>query len=349
MLKLLSGTSIAVNALKLITFMKIRITQIITPSIPLAILLVASCFLLWISAFFDAHNTVLTFHQTLPVQYIQTLLQPNSLFSNLISFGLVLFNAFLLAQLNNKYTFIRTRTFLPILIFLLLLSSWQETHITNGSHITLTLIIVSLFYIFDMHRNRMAVEQAFMSTFFISLSSIIINPLIFLIPAFWIGFLQLKCLSFKTFTASLFGTITPWIFYFSIALYFQPSIHVLDFIQQNTISPLDIESLKLSNIIYIGALAISVIITLVGMFSLYNRDAIHTRNKLSFLLILLITVCAISLIFHNQVVSFFPLIALCIAILTSHPFTLKQNNFYSLLFIIFVIINIAHIISNHFI
>lgn len=326
--------------------MKIRITQIITPSIPLAILLVVTCFLLWISAYFGAYDATLTTSQTIAIKYIQTLL-PNTLLSNLICFGFSLLNAFLLTQLNNKFTFIRTRTFLPILIFLLLISSWHETHITYGSHLSLTLIIISFFYLFDMYRNNMAVEQAFMATFFISISSIIINPFIFLIPTFWIGFMQLKSFSFKTFTASLFGALTPWIFYFSIAYYIQPSLQVFDFIHQNTISPIDVNAYQLNNLIYIGALTILVIVALVGMFSIYNRDAIHTRNKLSFLFLLLITVCIIALVFQSQIESFFPLIALCIAILTAHSFTLKQNNFFGILFIVFVIINIGYIISNY--
>jgi len=329
--------------------MKVKLKQIITPTIPLAILLIVSCFLLWMSAYFGFRFATVSPVKSIAVGYLQSILIPNTLLSNLFSFSFAFINTFLITQLNNKFTLIRTRTFLPIFIFLLLLGSWNEAHIANGSHVALALFIIALFYIFGMNRNEKAVEQALMGSFLISLSSIIINPLIFLIPVIWIGFIMMQSFSLRTFLASIFGTITPWIFYLSILYYLNPTTHIFDFVKQNAISQFEISSYALPNLIYASLMAIIMVICLAGMFSSYSRDAIHTRSKLSFLVLTLFAVSILAIIFEQQSTSFLPFIALACAFLAAHPFTLKQNNFYGILFLVFIALNIIFIISKYLI
>ncbi|HEY5507814.1 MAG TPA: DUF6427 family protein [Paludibacter sp.] len=329
--------------------MKIKLKQLISPSIPLAVLLVVSCFLLWMSAYLGGRFATVPPVKSIAVCYLQSLLIPNTLLSNLLSLSFASLNAFLITQLNNKFTFIRTRTFLPIFIFLLLLGSWNETHIANGSHLALSLFILALFSIFGMYRNGRTVEQALMGSFLISLSSIIINPLIFLIPVCWIGFIILQSFSLRTFLASVFGAIIPWILYLSVVYYLHPTIQILDFAKQNVISGFDITTYALPNLIYASLLALIMIICLAGMFSSYSRDAIHTRSNLRFLVLILFAVTLLSIVFEQQSTSFLPFIALAFSFLAAHPFTLKQNNFFGILFFIFIALNIIFIISKYII
>jgi len=96
-------------------------------------------------------------------------------------------------------------------------------------------------------------------------------------------------------------------------------------------------------------MAVIMIICLVGMFSSYSRDAIQTRSKLSFLVLILFVVSILAIIFEQQSTSFLPFIALACAFLAAHPFTLKQNNFYGILFLIFIALNLIFIISKYLI
>jgi len=328
--------------------MRISLKNIIVPSIPLAVLLVVSCFVLWMSAFMGGHFATIPNQFTLSVQRLQSVFIPNTLLSNLICISFTLFNAFFIAQINNKFTIIRTRTFLPILIFLLLLSTWGETHVANGSHVALTLVILSLFKFFSMPRDRKASEEAFMGSFLISVSSLLVNPFIFIIPLCWIGFIMFQSFSLRTFLASIFGAITPWILYLSVRYLISPD---MDFREVFTAIPnFDLSTLSISliTLIYICSIILILIISIFGLLSLSNGDAIHTRNRLNFLIFLLITISILALLFRNQYVYFLPLIAMIYALLVSHPFTLKQNNFYGILFIIFIVINIAFIVSKYF-
>jgi hypothetical protein len=327
--------------------MRVSLKNIIAPSIPLAGLLVIACCGLWLSAFFGSRLALFPSQSSALIKGVQTIFIPNTLLSNLLSLTFTILNAFLLAQINNRFTIIRTRTFLPIVTFLILISTWNETHIVNGSHFALTLFILALFYFFSMSRNRNASEQAFMGSFLISASSILINPLIFLIPVCWIGFMMFQSFSLRTFLASVFGTLAPWILYLSVRYLLNPDF---DFLQAFVVVPsidLSFSAFALQDLIYSALTTIIMIICITGMYSLTHSDAIDTRNKLNFLVLLLISVSVLSFLYMNQFVSFLPIIALVYSLLISHPLTLKQNNFYGIIFLIFCFINIAYIISKY--
>lgn len=327
--------------------MRVSLKNIIVPSIPLAGLLVVVCCVLWLSAFFGARIITLSGQSTTLMHNVQTYVAPNTLTSTLLSLGFTLFNAFLLAQLNNRFTIIRTRTFLPLLVFMLLMSTWNETHTVNGSHIVLTLFIFSLFYFFSMVRNKSNSEQAFMGSFLISVGSILINPLIFIIPVCWIGFIMFQSLTLRTFLASIFGTLAPWILYLSALVLFNPSYN---FRQVFVIIPsidLTFSMSLLPRIIYIGLITVIMIISIINLYSLAHSDAIDTQNKLNFLVLLVIAFSVLSFLFMSQFVLFLPIIALVYSLLISHPLTLKQNNFTGILFLIFCVVNIAYVISKY--
>ena len=268
---------------------------------------------------------------------------------NIVSMGFTLLNAFLIAQINNRFTVIRTRTFLPILIFLLLMATWSQTHIAVSSHLAVTLFIFAIFYFFSMSRDRKASEQAFMGSFLISISSILINQLAFLIPVCWIGFIIFQSFSLRTFLASVFGALTPWILFLSASYLINPNVNFNQVFILNLNFESNFSAFSIAEIIYSVGISVIMIISIFGMYSISNSDAINTRNKLNFLVFLLISLSVLSFIFHNQFISFLPFIALVYAMLISHPLTLKQNNFYGILFIIFCLLNVSFVISKYFI
>ncbi|MDR3653928.1 MAG: hypothetical protein P4L34_13275 [Paludibacter sp.] len=316
----------------------------------MAILLVMATCGLWMMVFISERFSDFSNQDSTLLQGIQSVISPNSLLANLISISFTLLNAFLLAQINNRFTIIRSRTFLPILIFLILMSTWNRTHIAYGSQIALTLIILALFYFFSMSRDKKASEQAFMGSFLISICSIFFNPFIFIIPISWIGFMMFQSFSLRTFLASILGTLAPWVLYLSTRYLISP-----DFIFANAFKltipnySFSFSLFTLPEIIYTVSIIIIITISIFGLLSLTQGDAIHTRNKLNFLIFLLISLSILTVIFWNQFVSFLPIIALVYSMIISHPLTLKHNNFYGILFIIFCIINIGFLISTYFI
>ncbi|MDD4991202.1 MAG: hypothetical protein PHR83_03110 [Paludibacter sp.] len=326
--------------------MKVTLKNIIVPSIPLSVLLILSCVGLWVASDFGAQLAAAHSTQSTVVDSMLSFLSLSALLSSLISLGLTMLNVFLLSQVNNRFTIIRSRTFLPTIIFLILMSSLSETHLSNGSNLALTIVLLSLFYFFRMARDRNASEQAFMGSFLISLGSIIINPLIFIIPVCWIGFMMFQSFSLRTFLASIFGAVAPWIIFTAGEAILLGKIDIGNIFILNPVLEFNPAIIPLQGAIYFGTLLAIFIVCTIGMFSLSNSDAIHTRNKLNFMLLLIISLIILTVIFRSQFSSFLPIIVLIFSLLVSHPLTLKQNNFYGIIFLIFCAINIAYIISK---
>lgn len=327
--------------------MKVSIKNIILPSIPFAILLVFSCILIWISSYFS-NQLIVSTNQNVPVVGFESFFLLNSLLSNIIAFVFTLVNALLLAQINNRFTIIRTRTFLPLVVFLFLMSSWGHTHIVNGSHLALTFNTFALFYFFSMARDRNATEAAFMGTFLVSLSSLFVLPFFFLIPICWIGFLIFQSFSLRTFFASILGAFVPWILFLSGKYIIESELNIHEILQLQPNFGFSIAEIPQQILIYAIVFTCILVISIIGMYSLSNGDVIHTRNKLNFLVLLLFTLIVLSLIFRSQFSSFLPFIALVFSLIFSHPFSLRQNNFYAIIFFVFFVLNLSYVMYRFF-
>jgi hypothetical protein len=327
--------------------MRVSLKNVIVPSIPLAVLIIGFTVLVWLAGYFAVSLVPSNSGGTNLSENIQSIFLSNKVLSNIICLILSFLNAFLISQLNNRFTIIRTRTFLPVFIFLLLISTWNQTHLTISSHFALTLFILALFNFFNISRDKNASEQAFMASLLISASSLLINQFIFLIPVCWIGLIFFQSLSLRTFLASVFGTIAPWLIFLAISYFINPTINFVDFFPFNTNYQIDLPVFKINELVYAATMTLISIISIFGMYSISNRDATSTRNKLNFLVFLLVSLIIFSVIFQHQFRSFLPIIALVYALLFSHPLTLKQSNFYGILFTIFCVLNIAFVISKY--
>lgn len=325
---------------------KLSLKNIIAPPIPMAVLMVFGILLVWIAGFgYETKTSQVQFSSPMAVTLQQFVLS-NHFLANLISLVIVFFNAFLIAQLNNKFTIIRTRSFLPVLVFLMLIAAWSSIHTMICAHMALTFLLVSLFVFFDMYRNRNASEQAFLGTLLIAVASLFAEPFILFVPICWLGFVRFNSFSLRTFLASLFGLLAPWVIYMAIRVYMQPDMLWISFLLKGFYVGLPFIELPLHEIIYMSATSLIIIIGLAGMYSNLHSDAIQTRAKLNFLVYLLVAAFVFSMLFIYQFAVFLPVVALCYALLISHPFTLKSTNFFSILFIVFIIINVAFVIAS---
>jgi len=312
----------------------------------MAVLLMLTVALVWFSDLFIQNSIRLDIHDKTVVSDINGYFSKQLLLSNIVSLLITALNAFIIGQLNNKYTIIRTRSFLPVLFFVLLMASWHETHTVVISHIALSLILLSFFAIFRAYRNRNASEQAFLSSFLIALASIFIEPLILFIPLIWIGLILFHSMSLRNFLATIVGVITPWILYAAVKLYYQPDLTWLLSISESFQLGIPILGRPLNELIYSAIIFVLSIIGLVGLSANINQDSMQTRGLMNFNTWFLVLSFVYSMIFVRQFFVFLPFIGVGIAILLAHPLTLKKSNFFTYLFLIFIFVNIIFVISN---
>jgi hypothetical protein len=255
-------------------------------------------------------------------------------------------NLLLIDRFNYKFNIIRTKTFLPLFIYALLITTWRESHILIFSHISLSIIIVSMMFFFDMYRNKLAVEQAFLGSLFIGLLSLFNPVFIVIIGIVWLGFVLLNCFSVRAFLASLMGLVIPWIFYVAYHLISSREILIFQHLSIDLTPDLIFNQKEWHVRIYVVSI---LLILIAGLFSLYRtnfNDSIQTRKYLNYLVMLLLLVLIPVLFLSNNILSFLPLIAFGYSMLLSHPFSLQKSKWLTVLFFLFVAVNAAYLFYN---
>ncbi len=325
---------------------KIELRNYIVPSIPMAIMLMLSVVVVWFSDLFIQNTIRVELQDQSELADLQAFFAANLLLSNIISLLTTALNAFIIGQLNNKYTIIRTRSFLPVLFFVLLIASWHDTHIIVISHLALTFILLAFFAIFDVYRNRNASEQSFLSSLLIATASIFIEPLVLYIPLIWIGLILFYSLSFRNLLASILGMLTPWVLFVAVKFYYQPDLEWIHTIGDSFEFGVPVLGRHLNELIYMAILFILSIIGFVGLSSNLNQDSMQTRGLIHFNSLFLILSFIYSMIFVRQFYVFMPFMGAGLAILLAHPLTLRKSNFFSYIFVVFILVNIIFVVSN---
>ena len=325
--------------------MRVTLKKIITPSLSLSTLLIMASIALWLVVF---STTVIDSPVELgsPLSKAVESILPAGLLTSITSLLLTLLNAFLIAQLNNRFTIIRNRTFIPVFVFLMLMSVAGQTHQLPGAHFALTLLLIALFVFFNMFRDKQASEQAFLGSLLIATGSLFIEPILLFLAVCWMGMIRFGSFSLRTFLASVFGGLVPWIFYFTIRYYFEPDLLWINTLFTGFETGFTLFGRPVNELIYLTCMTLIIITGLVGLYSNLHGDSIQSRAKLNFLTIILIFSFAFSIVFVNCYAIFIPFTLMAYAVLIAHPLTLKPNGFYAILFIVLVIINLAYLASN---
>lgn len=325
--------------------MRVTLKKIITPSLSLSTLLIVASIALWLVVF---SITVVDSPVALgsPLSKAVENILPAGLLTSITSLLLTLLNAFLIAQLNNRFTIIRNRTFIPVFVFLMLMSVAGQTHQLPGAHFALTLLLIALFVFFNMFRDKQASEQAFLGSLLIATGSLFIEPILLFLAVCWIGMIRFGSFSLRTFLASVFGGLVPWIFYFVIRYYFEPDLLWINTLFTGFETGFTLFERPVNELIYLACMTLIIITGLVGLYSNLHGDSIQSRAKLNFLTIILIFSFVFSIVFVNCYAIFIPFTLMAYAVLIAHPLTLKPNGFYAILFIVLVIINLAYLASN---
>jgi hypothetical protein len=265
---------------------------------------------------------------------------------NLISILLTATNAYLIGQLNNRFSIIQTRSFLPVLFFVTLIAAWHNTHLVLFSHIALSVFLLAIFVFLRTYRNRTATEQTFLSSFLIAICSLLYAPFSIFIVVLWIGTGILNSLSVRTFLAIIIGFITPWILFSATQWYIFESFEWVNTYEKSFTLNYTFFEIPLNEQIYMGAMLILAILVFVSIVANANRESLQTRAYINLNSWILVVSFLVSLFLKDSYTVFKPITAMSLAFLLAQPLSLRKSNYYSILFIIFIVLNITLVVSN---
>ena len=319
--------------------LRINLQKIITPSIFLTMFTFVVSISAWL--FFYYVNPVSHSMKGNLGVFAETIIPSQSFLAHVITLVLAIIMALLITQINNKYSFINTRSFLHTFLFLLLSTSLVTTHGNYLTYLAALLVMYSIYLFFDNYGKENGTEIAFLGFIFLGLSVFVVPEFILLIPLFWIGFYQIRALSFRTFFASIFGFLAPWLaiyvyIYFSTnQLYFYPEFLSVF----NNLSIIHFKNTQ--SIIYGVFILVIILILLTNVASRTNREAIKTRKMLFFFQTIGFGLLLLIVFASPNFRAYIPLGLSIFSIFASYTFTFQRSFFYSILFILLCLVSVS--------
>lgn len=310
--------------------MNLTLKQLVTPSIGQSVLLISFSIPVWFIFLLIGNRP--------PDLHIEMFAIPNFIviegwITNIFSYAFLLFNAFLIAQFNTRHSVIRTRTFLPVLIFMIAMSVWEGLHNNLLPHAMLTLVIFSLFVFFEVYRSTHDAEMVFVSTLLLGIAGFIVPALVYLLPVFWIGLFQFKSLSLRTWLGSIFGFAAPWVIYLSVKTYVAPDFGWVEGLLSKLLFTMP--SFLIHEYVYLGTGVLWLLLLFPSLIEKYQGDSIQGRSRLRFLIVMLLAASLLAFFSLGGFMFFLSISILCYTILLSHPLSLTMRNFQSIIFYLF--------------
>jgi len=130
----------------------------------------------------------------------------------LISCMLILCEALLLNFIIEKNEIINTTTYLPALIYILLMGLQPEMFSLHPIIISNLFILLALHKLMQTYRKETAYSGAFDTGFFISLACLFYAPSIVFVLMFWIGLIIIRPFIWREWVLSLLGFLLPFVY-----------------------------------------------------------------------------------------------------------------------------------------
>ena len=175
-------------------------------------------FLFWMHSFnFPAKLDLQLANGAMPLYYIVfNLLKDQDFWQVFIAFCLVVINSFFVVQLGSMFLFLKERSYLPGIIYLITVSSIQVLHAFLPVHLATLCVLISIYFILDTYHKPVEIAFTFNASFFLALASLFYLPAITLFPLVWIAiFVLQKSDNWRLLAVPILGFGIPWLFMWS--------------------------------------------------------------------------------------------------------------------------------------
>lgn len=126
--------------------------------------------------------------------------------------GLILLSggAFLLNKLNYELTLVSGSAKLPLLLYLLFVSTNEDFLPMKSTSVGVFCLIGAMYQLFTSYHDPESREKAYSAALLIGVGSLLWVYLLWFLPLFWIGMYRFRSLTKRTLTASLLGVVTVY-------------------------------------------------------------------------------------------------------------------------------------------
>lgn len=266
-------------------------------------------------------------------------LSPGKEWTYLMGMAFTAAGAFLLQRMNYVLMLIRENSRLPFLVYVLAISTNPDFFPLKSTSLGVFCLIFALYQLFSSYRDPNAREKAYLSALFIGLGSLLWVHLLWFLPLFWIGMFQLRCLSLRTFLASLLGVGTIYWFLFGLCFWTGDYTQfIVSFSHLFEVRFLAADGIVLRDWIHLFYMAFLTILAFLNIWANRWDNSLRSREYLTFLIAM--SVWSSYLYFMYEQVSEEFMMAACVpaSLLIAHFFSMKKGKMMKILFYLTLII-----------
>jgi hypothetical protein len=232
--------------------------------------------------------------------FLISILGSGSFMVNLLSFSITALIIFLIVSFNTSIFFINERTFLPALIFVLIIGIFPECQNLNPAMPASLLFIFALKRIMDSYHKQGIAYNFFDAGILISTGSLFYANLLWFGVIIVIGIVLLRTVNIFELAVTLLGLATPYLITFGLYYVLGYDLKALmSLIYSNLFSDTDSYDFQRFTIVILMFEALIVLISVGFIIILQNTKKIKSRKTFS----LLIWVFVISLVVYLGVPS----------------------------------------------
>lgn len=251
-------------------------------------------------------------------------------------------NAFLIAVFMYKINISRKVMFMPMFLYILIISANVRSHYAPEEQIALVLFIGCMYMVFKMFKQQDAVEQAFLSSLMLVCASMFISDILWLLPVLWLAYIIERSASWRVYSASLTGVATVFILWLAYLLWIQNPYYLIDALSKTVSRSIPYIHY---NMVYYLYLIMNIVLAFIGVanyFSNIYQESTGTRAVLSSLTIAFV-VCTGLMLFPDETGSnLFIVMAMLVSSYGSYLFLSGKSIFRSIVYLLLICINIFY-------
>jgi len=173
--------------------------------------------LLWLKYFILPQPVQVSFEASpMPLfQLVSSLLVEQEFLSKTIALSLLVINALLLSWLNMKFIVLKSRTYLPSFIFLLVVSSFLPLQRLNPAVFASIFMLFAIEAIMGTFKKEGLAYEYFLASFLVSMGSLFYARGAYLMIIIWIGLSLFRNIRWREWIFTIIGFLLPYLFLFS--------------------------------------------------------------------------------------------------------------------------------------
>ena len=227
--------------------------------------------------------------------------------------------AFLIHRANYMLILIREKTYLPFLLYLILISSNTVFLPLNSASLGIFCLILAFYQILMTYREPNAIGNIFNATLLLGAGSLLWIHILWFVPVFWWGMYMVKSMSIRGFLASLTGLVTIYWFLVGWCVWTRNYDALYGpFHSLTMISSPQLNDIRKADWVYMISMLILAGVSIINIFIHEYDESVRNRQFLFFTIIIGLISFSLALVYEEQRVEFLGVSCMPLAILASH-------------------------------